>query len=473
MVLVPPPKHAPQLLPQHALLGDNTVRQALDTRNAAASGRINVPRPISLDLLTDHDRRRGIMALAISTFFAWAGFFMIIPLIAVHYVDNLGWAAGTVGIVLAVRQFAQQSLTTLFGVLSDRVGPKILICTGMLIRGAGFAAMSQAETFWPVLGAALLAAMGGSMFESPKAAALAAFSTPENRQRLFATIGVVSGIGVTLGTQLGAFLIQIDFAAVCLASASAYVVIFSALYLLMPNVAVSSGPAGSIGGMKLALTDRTFMLYLLILSGYWFCWTQFSISVALAATSITGTETAVAWMYAVNSIITIVLGYLLPRFLERWLSPLGLLITGTGTIATGLGLIAFASGFPLLLVAAGVFAVGAVLARPGEQTVTANLASPNARGTYFGVAALSLALGGGLGNYLGGTFVDLGRSLEMPALPWILFFVIGAVSTASLWLRRASLGQVREEQPARKQRPGMLEGDAVSTRVDTPLTQRR
>jgi DHA1 family multidrug resistance protein-like MFS transporter len=185
-------------------------------------------------------------------------------------------------------------------------------------------------------------------------------------------------------------------------------------------------------------------VYLLMLSGFWFVWVQFSLSVTLAATSITGTETAVAWIYAVNSVVTVGLGYVLPRFLERWLSPLGLLIAGVGTTAFGLGLIAFADGFPLLLIAAGVFAIGSVLARPGEQTVTANLASPTARGTYFGVAALSLALGGGLGNFLGGTLVDLGRFLEIPELPWAVFFVVGMASAIALWLHRATLGQVRD-----------------------------
>lgn len=402
---------------------------------------------IPLDAITAAQRRRGIVALGISTFFAWGGFFLIIPLVAVHYVDNLGWAAGTVGVVLAVRQFTQQGLTTLFGVLSDRVGPKVLICAGMLVRALGFGAMATAEDFWPVLGAAVLAAAGGGMFESPKAAALAAFTTPENRARVFAAMGVISGLGVTLGTQLGAFLIRIDFAAVSYAAAAAYVAIFVALLLLLPNVAISTGPAGSLAGMRLALADRDFMRFLLYLAGYWFVWTQFSISVALAATRITGSESAIAWMYAVNAGITIAAGYLLPRLLERWLSPLGLLIAGTGTIAVGLGLIAFATGLPLLLAAAAVFAIGSVLARPGEQTVTANLASPQARGTYFGVAALSLALGGGLGNALGGAFVDLGRELDRPALPWALFFAIGMVSAVALWRDRARLGVVREEIP--------------------------
>ena len=42
------------------------------------------------DQLTIAIRRRGLAALLVSTFFAWGGFFLVIPLIAVHYVDQLG-----------------------------------------------------------------------------------------------------------------------------------------------------------------------------------------------------------------------------------------------------------------------------------------------------------------------------------------------------------------------------------------------
>ena len=72
--------------------------------------------------LSETERRRGIAALLILNFFAWGGFFLVIPLVAVHYVDDLGWAAGTIGLLLAIRQFTQQSLTTLFGIVCDRVG---------------------------------------------------------------------------------------------------------------------------------------------------------------------------------------------------------------------------------------------------------------------------------------------------------------------------------------------------------------
>ncbi len=403
--------------------------------------------------LPESQRRRGILALMILNFFAWGGFFLVVPLIAVHYVDDLGWAAGTVGLLLAMRQFTQQSLTTLFGIVCDRVGPKPLICTGMLIRAAGFAAMAFADTFPLVLASLALAALGGAMFESPRNAATAYLSKPEERQRIYATIGVIGGLGITIGTQLGAFLIRSDFATVCLASGMIYVFIFLIMLVLMPPIKVSVSAATSLGSLGLALRDRTFVRFLLLLTGYWFAWTQFSLTVTLAATDITGTDAAVSWIYAVNTAVTIGLGYLLPRWLERWFAPVDLLIWGTFVLSIGLAVVGFATDTISVLIAAGIFSLGAVLTRPGQETVTANLADPAARGTYFGVAALSLAIGGGFGNLFGGLVYDLGRNNGLPALPWMVFCAIGIATGLGLLLNKHRFSAVRDHATVPRAEP--------------------
>lgn len=367
---------------------------------------------------------------------------MVIPLMAVHYVDHLGWAAGTLGIVLAIRQFTQQGFTTFFGILADRVGPRILISIGMFVRALGFAAMAYAESFWPVLGAALVVAVGGSMFEAPIQASVAALTYPEERQRFYARIGMIGGVGTTVGTQVGAMLIGYDFALVCLAGSAAFFAIFLTMTLMMPSISASIGSDSAIGGVTSVLRDSTFIRYVAVITGYWFAWTQFGLTITLAAVAITGTERAVSWIYLVNAIVTISLGYTLPRLLERWLTPLQMQITGVVTIGGGLLLVGLAGGATGVLVAAGVFAVGAVLARPGQETVLANLASPAARGTYFGFAALALAVGGGLGNYLGGVIFDLGGDGTSP-FPWIIYASVAFATALLLWLNRVRFSGVR------------------------------
>lgn len=108
----------------------------------------------------------GLIAV---TFLMWGGFFLVIPLITVHFVGELGWAAASVGLVLGVRQLVQQGLTVFGGAWADRVGPKPLILSGCLIRTLGFAGMAFADSFAGLLAASLLAGVGGGSSTPPRA----------------------------------------------------------------------------------------------------------------------------------------------------------------------------------------------------------------------------------------------------------------------------------------------------------------
>jgi DHA1 family multidrug resistance protein-like MFS transporter len=405
--------------------------------------------PLADAQLSERQRQQGLIAIGITTFCSWGGYFLVVPLVAVHYVDQLGWAAATIGLLLAIRQFTQQSVGIVFGVLCDRIGPKPLILAGMILRGLGFATMAYASTFWLMLGSLLLAALGGAMFDSPKSAATAYLALPEQRQRVYSILGVIGGIGVTVGTQIGAFLIGFDFKLVCFASSVVYLAVFFAVIVLLPPIKVSSGTSSApMTGIGRALKDRTFMIFLILMSGYWFAWTQFSLTITLAATDIAGTVSAVSWIYLVNTGITVGIGYFLPTWLGKWLKPIDLVVWGMVIISIGLAIVGFATGTPSILFAAGVFSVGVVISRPGQETVTANLADPAARGTYFGVAYLSMAIGGGLGNLIGGIAYDYGKNNDLQMETWMGFAAIGAVSALGLWLYRSSLGIVREEDAA-------------------------
>jgi len=397
--------------------------------------------------LTLRQRNRGIVALMVSNLFSWGGFFLLIPLVAVHYVDDLGWAAGTIGIMLAVRQFSQQGFSPIFGLICDRIGPKALICSGQLVRAAGFGGMAFAGTPLQVLLTMALAGLGGAMFDAPKSAAMAYLTTPAERPRRYATLGVTSGLGVTLGTQLGALLITRDFATVALASGGVYIFLFFWTLLSLPSTRVSTGSLRATEGLWLVWRDRDFILFLAIGIGYFFVTAQFSLTITLAAADIAGTASAVAWIYLVNTAITVGLGYFVPRWLERWFRPVDLLIAGTGVIAVGLALVGFSSNVVGILGAAAVFSLGAIMARPGQETVIANLADPGARGTYFGIGGLSLAIGGSLGFLFGGIAYDYGKQHDLQLATWLLFFAIGSATAILLWINRQRFDQVRDGAP--------------------------
>src|SRR5215218_3940043 len=376
--------------------------------------------------MTAAAKRRGLLVLLVSTFFAWGGFFMVIPMISVHYVDGLGWAAGAIGLVLAARQFFQQGLTPFSGVLADRFGAKPLIAIGMVVRAVGFAA-----SYGFLMAAAIVSAVGGALFESPRSAAVAALTDEGERSSYFAKTGVVAGLGITAGTQLGALLLGVDFRLVALVSAASYLLIFVMILIWLPAVQVAE-KGGPFRGLKLAFRDRQFVTYTGFMGGHQFMAAQFSITLPLMATAIAGNPSAVAWVYAVNSVIAVVLGYPVPRLAERRIGAPRALIAGVLATAAGLVLIGLSQDTISLLLAVVVYSFEIVLARPSEQTVAAGLANPVALGSYFGVAALAVAFGGGLGSYAGGLLYDLGRSLGLPALPWLIFAMVGLIAAAGL-----------------------------------------
>jgi len=380
-----------------------------------------------------------LIVLLVATFLTWGGFFVVVPLIAVHYVDGLGWAASSVGLVLAVRQFTQQGSTTLSGALADRLGAKGLICAGMLVRALGFAIMARADTFAILMLSAIVAALGGGLFESPKVAAIATLTDESNRRRFYSLAGVVAGLGVAIGTQVGALLIKADFAAVSLAGAVVFFVTFLLVLIFLPPVRVATESHGLLQGFARVARDRVFVAYVCLLMGYLFMSTQFNLSLTLTAASVAGTDSAVAWVWGINSAATVLLGYPLPRLLERRISAFPMLVLGIVLTALGMGLVGTASNVAALLACVFVISLGSVLVRPGEQTVTAGLAVPAARGSYFGVAALSLAIGGGLGNYTGGLIYDYGERANLPALPWLIYCGVGIAAAAGLWRLRSAV----------------------------------
>lgn len=105
-------------------------------------------------------RNLGKAFLLLDNMLVVLGFFVVFPLISIHFVDQLGWAALLVGIALGLRQLIQQGLGIFGGAFADRFGARPMIVTGMLMRAAGFAAMAVAHEPWVLWVSCLLSGLG-------------------------------------------------------------------------------------------------------------------------------------------------------------------------------------------------------------------------------------------------------------------------------------------------------------------------
>ncbi|MCS6880653.1 MAG: MFS transporter [Oscillochloridaceae bacterium] len=377
-------------------------------------------------------RRRGLIALMAITFLMYAGFFMVIPLVSVHYIERLGFAATLVGVALAVRQLLQQGGTLVGGVLADRFGARRLIGVGVLVRATGFISLAWATSPVLLFVAMILSALGGALFESPSRAAVAALTHEAERARFYSVIGVISGLGMTLGPLTGALLLRFNFQAVALGAAACFGLVFLIVCLLLPPVRVADERLSLGSGLNLVRRDRAFLTFTGLTMGYWFMWVQLTLSLPLAAERLTGNPETVGLVYALNAGMTVLFQYPVLRYVERFLRPLPIMIIGMALMALGLGAVAAAGDIRFLLGCVVIFTLGLILVAPTQQSITASLANPCALGSYFGVNALALAFGGALGSLAGGTLTDAAQRVGQPALPWLTFALLGLGSAIGM-----------------------------------------
>lgn len=395
----------------------------------SASPPLQAPVPPGADA-----RWRGLNGLLVYTFFMVTGFAMLMPLVAVHFVNDVGLAAAAVGLALAVRQLTQQGLALVGGVLSDRFGARRMICLGVLLRAAGFASLAFADDLPLLLFAMAVSALGGAMFEAPYQASIAALTDERTRPRYYAISNWVSGVATTLGPLLGVALLRFDFRVVCLVAAACFALNFVIALRLLPSVAMPERPPPLRHGLDLVRRDRAFLSLVVLMMLYWFLAVQINISLPLLAQRLTGEVDSVGVMFAVSAGLTVLLQYGLVRWLEQRLSTAQVLVLGVVLMSLAVGAIGFTDGFAGFLLCIGGFAVGAVMTRPTQQTLIAGMADPRALGTFLGVSSLSLAIGGGLGNVAGGWLVDVATARHWPWLPWTVFCAIGLLSALGLSL---------------------------------------
>ncbi|MFC4426560.1 MFS transporter [Deinococcus navajonensis] len=376
------------------------------------------------------------LGLIAANFLMWGGFFAVIPLVTVHFVGGLGWTAASIGLVLGLRQLTQQGLTVFGGAWADRIGAKPLILAGCVLRTLGFAGMAYSASFPVLLAAALLAGVGGGLFDAPKNAAITAVTHLEHRTRMFSLTSMSGNLGMVSGPLLGAALLPLGFRTAGLVAASAYLVALVVLGLTLPHMRPDQPRAGGLSGLATAARDVRFRRFTLVLIGYFLLSTQINVAVTLKAIALAGPG-ATAPLYGVSAGLSVLLQYPLLRLVERYLPTRWALVGAVLLVASALGLMAFASSFAALLGCVALYSLGTMIVYPTQQTLTARLAPPELLGSYFGFSAISLGVGGAVGSVLGGALVDAGARLQFTALPWLTLFVVGLLTSLGLrWALR-------------------------------------
>lgn len=378
--------------------------------------------------MVDRARFWGRWFLALDTTLVILGFFVVMPMISLRFVDQLGWAAGLVGLALGLRQLTQQGLGIFGGSLADRFGARPLIVTGMLLRAVGFATLAWADSGAMLIFSCFLSGLGGCLFDPPRAALVIKFTRPHERGRFISLLMMLESAGAVTGALLGSWLLRFDFTYVCLLGAGLFTLAALCNWTLLPAYRLSVKPTPMREGLGQVLADRAFCRLVLILSGYYMLWVQVMLIFPILVKQLSGTTTAVGWMYSLETALSLALLYPIARFSERRYRLESRLMAGILLMTVGIGLVAFVSTLSGIFVLLACFYLGIIICEPARETLMTRLANPTARGSYMGFSRLGLALGGMTGYVGGGSLYDFSLQQGQPALPWLALGTIGVAT---------------------------------------------
>ena len=385
------------------------------------------------------------------------GFYAVVPFLALVMTRDFGLAATAVGVVLGARVFSQQGLFLVGGMITDRWGPRRAMLTGCLVRVSGYLTLAMAGSFPLFLLGAVLTGMGGALF-SPALESLV--GKAEERRRgtggkapaLFALLAICGEIGAVAGPLLGALLLGVSFSWAALAGAVVFTVMTGVLWHSLPAEPPRPAPdtvesasrllpaARRTEGTAAMLQDRRFVAFAALYSVNLLAYNQlyFGLPIELGRTG--AGPAALAGLFAVASLMTVVLQWPISRLTTR--IGAGRALTA-GFILKGLsfGTMAVLTQFPAtgimqllppLLLVVGL-CLGHMCIGPVAMPLVLDFARGRRTGIYYGLLASMGGCAVLLGNVvLGPLYAEAAQPGPAAAWPWALLAALTALPAVGL-----------------------------------------
>ncbi|MFI1460545.1 MFS transporter [Nocardia carnea] len=361
---------------------------------------------------------RPVQVLVINQFGVNAGFYLLLPFLAAYLTDSVGLTLAAVGLILGVRNLAQQGMFLVGGVCADKFGSRPMIMAGCLLRVVGFGLFALTDELGGLLAASILSGVAGALF-NPAVRSYVATASDDRTVDAFAWFTLAGNAGMFVGPLLGAALLLVDFRVVAGVAAALFAVLTVAQAIWLPPQRVDRAEPMR-AGMAGLLRNGRFWLFALAGSAVFSLQNQLYLLFPQEADAAVSGSVGTVAVFAVSTLVAVVCQRPLTRFaVARWQAHRSIVV-GYVVMGTGLLLPVAATAcspvvrFAAILLAAVGLGLGVVIAQPFMLERIAQHASAGMTGTYYGAFYL---LSGVLAAASGAL---LGALLEQSApLAWI------------------------------------------------------
>jgi MFS family permease len=389
------------------------------------------------DLLTPKARR-----LVLGVGFNAIGGGMTMSLILVYLHDMRGFTTTFGGLLLAWSAFMALLIGGPSGALIDRIGPKKVILTGLLLKISATAAWAFVDNKTMAIIVATASAIGDSTTWPGQTVMLTRMTKPEDRQKIFGLNFMLLNLGLGLGGLISSLIVSnsslLSYQILYLVDACTFLIFFLAILSLHgpevgKYVAEADEPqSGSYSELfKItSLMRLSFGGLVLMIFGYGATMS----GIPLFATQVLNLSPK--WLgviFAANTITIFLLQPLVLKLLDRISKQQALvsvsLIWALSWLFVGVSPLApLFVAVILLSVSQVVFAFGEMVWSPTAPALANELSPEHLRGRANALMGMQWGISGVIGPAMAGTMIDADLGIL-----WVVLMIFGALIPIQLF----------------------------------------
>ena len=367
---------------------------------------------------------------------------MVLPFLTLYLTKSLGYSDSAAGFMISLYGVGSVIGAYLGGKLTKSVGAIRLQVILLLFSVPIFIALPFCESLIYLSLTILTLSIFTEGVRPANSTAITQFSSPEKRTRSFALNRMALNLGISFGPAIGGLLIAYSFFWIFIADA---LTTAACALLLVYFFGFSGGSAQTNEDTtsenkkenlpnQSPLKDINFLIYLSLIFVSAIVFFQFFTTYPLYLNEHYGlNEFQIGLVYAINTVMVVVLEMLLVEFIKNWNL---ILCVALGCFLTciGFGLLPFGQSLWLCVFSMVVLTFGEMLNAPTSASWVSQRSESRDTGSYMGWYTMSYSLAFIAGPAIGGVLYEYNK-----ATVWYLSIAVGFIVLIGFWLLNAKL----------------------------------
>lgn len=325
---------------------------------------------------------------------------MVSPFLGVYMVAELKFTLSQTGVVLSCFGLGAMAGSTLGGWLTDRVGHFKVQLTSIFLSVPIFFLLPLFRDLWSLSIGVFVLSTITETFRPANSVSISVYAKPENITRSFSLIRMAVNLGFSIGPAIGGILAAISFKLLFYGNAITTLLAGLLFYFYFKNLPVNKNRellhhTNDSKKIKTGISpwkDKPFLLYSLFCCLYSICFFQLLSTLPLFYREVHHlSEGNIGLVLASNGLVVFLLEMLIVQVAERNFRASSVIPLGVCLGALSFLILLIPSGMWVLFLAMFIMSLSEILAMPFMATVTVKRGSPDRKGAYLGLNALSFS----------------------------------------------------------------------------------